>query len=60
MKTQMRRELARQSFAEKIRKVAELIQLSRKLKGRRVRETAERYPQSARSLPAAAGDPKSS
>ena len=65
MKAEMRRELARESFEEKIRKVGELIQLSRKLKAQRVRETAEPYPQSARSLPVlvavatAAGNPHS-
>jgi hypothetical protein len=47
MKTEMRRVLARESFEEKIRKVAELIRLSRKVKAQRVREDASDYPQSA-------------
>jgi hypothetical protein len=55
----MRRKLAREPFEEKIRKVGELIQLSRKIKAQRVRETAEDYLQSDRSLSAAAGDPQS-
>ena len=37
MKPQMRQQLAQQSFEEKIRKVGELIQLSRKVKGRQLR-----------------------
>ena len=60
MKSKMRHVLARQSFEEKIRKVGELIRLSRKVKAQHVRETAEKYLQSGRSLPAAAGNPKSS
>lgn len=41
MKTEMRRELARQPFEQKIRKVGQLIQLSAKLKARRASEGAE-------------------
>jgi hypothetical protein len=46
MNAEMRRQLARQPFEQKIRKVAELIRLSRKLKGERVREEASDYPKS--------------
>lgn len=59
MKTEMRRELARQPFEEKIRKVGQLIRLSRKIKGQRIREDVEDFPQSGWSLPAAAGDSQS-
>jgi hypothetical protein len=38
MKTEMRRNLARQPFEEKIRKVGQLIRLSRAVKSPRVRE----------------------
>ena len=38
MKTEMRRALAQESFEEKIRKVAQLIQLSATMKTQRVRE----------------------
>ncbi len=41
MKPEMRRELAGQSVEEKIRKVSELIQLSRKLQSQRTSEAAE-------------------
>jgi hypothetical protein len=51
MKTEFRRELAQQPFEEKIRKVGELILLSRKVKGQLVRETAESYPQQSPNLP---------
>jgi len=37
MKSEFRRELAQQSFEEKIRKVGELIRLSRKIKLQRLR-----------------------
>jgi hypothetical protein len=37
MKTELRRDLAQLPFEEKIRKVAELIRLSRKLKRQRLR-----------------------
>jgi hypothetical protein len=40
MKTNMRRELGRESFEEKIRKVAQLIKLSAAVKSSRVREEA--------------------
>ena len=60
MKPEMRRKLARLPFEEKIRKVGELIRLSRKVKTQRVREGGSNYPQSGRSLPAAADNPKSS
>ena len=58
MKAEFRRELAQQSFEEKIRKVAELLRLSRQVKTQSVREEAQNYPQSNRSLPAAAGNPQ--
>jgi hypothetical protein len=38
MKTQLRRDLARLPFEEKIRKVGELIRLSRNIKEQRVRK----------------------
>lgn len=41
MKTDMRRELARQPFEEKIRKVGQLIKLSATVKSSRVSEDAE-------------------
>ena len=41
MKSEMRRELAQQSFEEKIRKVGELISLSRKVKADRAKESDE-------------------
>jgi hypothetical protein len=44
MKPEMRRKLAQLPFEEKIRKVGELIQLSRKFKGDRVREDAQELP----------------
>ena len=47
MNTVIRRELARQPFEQKIRKVAELIRLSRKLTAERVRENASDHPKSA-------------
>jgi hypothetical protein len=47
MNTAMRRELARQPFEQKIRKVAELIRLSRKLKAERVREEPSKSSQCA-------------
>ena len=37
----MRRSLARESFAEKIRKTGELIRLSKRVKIQRVEETAD-------------------
>jgi hypothetical protein len=37
MKSEMRRELAQLSFEEKIRKVSELIHLSRKVKSQQLR-----------------------
>jgi hypothetical protein len=46
MKPEFRRELARLSFEEKIRKVAELIRLSRKVKADRLGEDSQNYPQS--------------
>jgi hypothetical protein len=51
MKIEMRRQLARQPFEQKIRKVAELIRLSRKLKGECVRKAASDYPKSAFRTP---------
>jgi hypothetical protein len=59
MKSEMRHKLAQLPFEEKIRKVAELVRLSRKIKAPRAREDALSHPQSGRSLPAAAGNPKS-
>ena len=47
MKSEMRKKLAQLPFEEKIRRVSELIRLSRKVKEKRVREHAEEYPQSA-------------
>ena len=41
MKTDMRRQLARQPFEEKIRKVGQLIKLSATVKSSRVREGAQ-------------------
>ncbi len=41
MKTAMRRELARQPFEEKIRKVGQLLKLSATVKTSRVREDAQ-------------------
>jgi hypothetical protein len=41
METKLRRDLAQQLFEEKIRKVGELIHLSRKLKSQRTSETTE-------------------
>lgn len=46
MKSEMRDILARQSFEDKIRKVSQLIQLSRKMKAQRAREDARNDPQS--------------
>lgn len=62
MKSEMRQALARQSFEEKIRKVGELIQLSRKLRAQRVRDDARTYSQPGWSLAAAPGElpPKNS
>jgi len=60
MKPEMRQKLAQLPFEEKIRKVGELIRLSRAVKAQRVREDASNYPQSGRSLPAAESNPKSS
>jgi len=44
MKTELRHELARQSFEEKIGKVGELIQLSRNVKSQASRENTEDEP----------------
>jgi hypothetical protein len=41
MKTELRRELARESFEQKIGKVGELIQLSRSVKSQARREDTE-------------------
>jgi len=51
MKSKMRRQLARESFEAKIRKVGELIQLSRKFKAQHIREAAESFPQSSELSP---------
>ena len=59
MKPELRRKFAQLSFEEKIRKVGELIQLSRKMKDGRVAEHPENagpartYPGTERGLPAA-------
>jgi hypothetical protein len=47
MKPEMRQKLAQLPFEEKIRKVGELIRLSRKVKARRVREDAPTNPRPA-------------
>jgi hypothetical protein len=52
MKSEMRDKLAQLPFEEKIRKVGELIRLSRKIKAQRVRgdayaSPARTYPQSS-------------
>jgi hypothetical protein len=44
MKTDMRRELARQPFEQKIRQVGQLIKLSAAMKSSRIREEVERTP----------------
>ena len=59
MKPEFREKLAQQSFEEKIRKVGELIQLSRKVKDQRTAEKSGDYPVSGRSLPATAGNRRS-
>ncbi|HJT81038.1 MAG TPA: hypothetical protein VJ719_07565 [Chthoniobacterales bacterium] len=46
MKSEMRQKLTQLPFEEKIRKVGELIQLSRKAKRRRIAEQPHGYPQS--------------
>jgi len=51
MKTEFRRDLAQLPFEEKIRKVGELILLSRKVKGQRVRENAGSYLRQSPNLP---------
>jgi hypothetical protein len=58
MKREMREKLAQLPFEEKIRRVGELIRLSREIKTQRVRENSSNYPHSGRSLSAAAEDPK--
>jgi hypothetical protein len=45
MKSHMRHALARESFEEKIRKVARLIQLAAKLKAERTAARTRRSPQ---------------
>jgi hypothetical protein len=45
MKTEMRRELARQPFPEKIRQVAQLIQLAAKMKAERATAATPRPAQ---------------
>ena len=49
VKTDMRRELARQPFEEKIRKVGQLIKLSASMKSSRVREEAQMTQHPSRS-----------
>jgi hypothetical protein len=51
MKTAMRRELARQPFEEKIRKVGQLIKLSATVKSLRVREDAQVTQHPSRTRP---------
>jgi hypothetical protein len=60
MKPEIRQKLARESFEEKIRKVAELILLSRNVKMQCVRDDASNYPKPGRSLSATEENPKSS
>jgi hypothetical protein len=48
MKPEMRHKLAQLPFEEKIRKVGQLIQLSRKMKAQRIRESAEKTAKSAK------------
>jgi hypothetical protein len=50
MKPEFREKLAQLPFEEKIRKVGELIQLSRKIKAQRAREDGRNYPQSPELL----------
>ena len=45
MTPEFRRELAQHSFEEKVRKVAELIRLSRNVKAQTIREETQNYPQ---------------
>jgi hypothetical protein len=47
MKPEMREKLAQLPFEEKIRKVGELIRLSRKIRAERVRHGVQNNPQSA-------------
>jgi hypothetical protein len=47
MKPEMRQNLAQLPFEEKIRRVGELIRLSRKIEAQRVRDDAQNFPQSA-------------
>ena len=49
MKSDMRRQLARQPVAEKIRKVGQLIKLSATVKSSRVREGAQMTQHSSRT-----------
>jgi hypothetical protein len=49
MKTTMRRELARQPFQQKIRKVGQLIKLSASMKSSRVGEEAQRTRRPSRT-----------
>ena len=46
MKSEMRHKLAQLPFEEKIRKVGELIRLSRKIKAQRIAENPQSYPRS--------------
>jgi hypothetical protein len=58
MKPEIRYKLAHMPFEEKIRKVGELIRLSRKVRAQRVRDDASNYPRSGRSLSATAENPQ--
>ncbi|MGH8102154.1 MAG: hypothetical protein ACREIW_12715 [Chthoniobacterales bacterium] len=49
MKSEMRQKLAQLPFEEKIRKVSELIQLSRKIKAQRVREDIREWSASPKT-----------
>jgi hypothetical protein len=51
MKAEFRHNLAQLPFEEKIRKVGELIRLSRNLKPQRIRDDAQNYPQSTAAIP---------
>ena len=51
MKAEMRRQLARQPFEQKIRKVGQLIKLSASVKSSRVREEAQMTQHPSRTRP---------
>jgi hypothetical protein len=51
MKTDLRRQLARQPFEEKIRKVGQLIHLAAKMKTERTTATSPQSPQKGNAAP---------